>query len=291
MSTYIVVPKREIPDDILDGLINSNKIYDGPLASFYGHIKKTITQLIAKNNKTKEELSAAVESKDFKQLRAILTPLLDSDIDNIFSFGNNVLELEDQENKLKTDLPNVNIVSSSISSITISLNKLRMAHKDLSKSDFWELNWDNPQLVIQVSTQGNKVFVSKIICSNFLHPYAGSDRVVRLVGAELLLGENFIYDAISYSLNYLKMFREDRLANAIETYIGKKCSVTGVYTYGKGVTCSKTKDHLLKDEARHIDGRYYTPKVVKKCSKCEKESVTWTSVNKVIVCGGCNDIT
>ena len=71
MSTYVVVPKRIIPDDILDGLINDNKIYDGPLGNFYTSCKKIISQLITTNTAIKDSLSKASESKDYKQLRSI----------------------------------------------------------------------------------------------------------------------------------------------------------------------------------------------------------------------------
>lgn len=289
MSTYVVVPKRDIPDDILDGLINDNKIYDGPLANFYTFCKKTITQLIATNTIAKEELTNAVDAKNYKQLRSILIKLNDAEIDNLFSFSNTVVELEQQEEKIKSDIPNINLINSYGSTVTFSLDNLKLSHKDIKKSDFWEINFEKPSITVCTATQGGRIYVNKIICNNFSHPYASSDKLVRLAGAELTLGENFVYDAISYSINYLKMFREEKLSTPLENFIGKKCSITGVYTYGKGITCPRTKDHLLLSEAKIINGRHYSPKIVKECDKCKKESINWISTNKVITCGECND--
>ena len=290
MTTFICVKKSPIPDDILDGLINDNKIYDGPLGNFYKACHAALFAIRESNLSLKAKLKSALDSANLDELRTILSNVPKSITDSLDELcaENNIEEYESELEKVSS-LTGVTILSSTPSYIKIKLEKLRIVYKDVTTSDFWELNPENIELTIYTSTVNDKISINKIQ-SSWNHPYADSDRYIRL-STPIAVGKNVLYNTISYALNYLKVFRPENCKKDISTYVGKKCSASGVYTYGKGVNCAKTGVHLHEKEAVLINGRYYSPSIVKVCSKCNKESINWVSDNKVITCGECNVIT
>lgn len=287
MTTFICVKKSPIPDDILDGLINDNKIYDGPLGNFYKACHAAVTSIKNVNISLRDRLNKALDDKNLTELRSILSNVPPSVTDNLDEICKDDIESYESELEKIATLEGVTVLSSTPNSIKVSIKQLRIVYKDSAKSEFWELKPENVELVIHVSTVDEKISISKIY-SSYAHPYSDTDKYIRLK-TPIAIGKSVGYNTISFAINYLKMFRPENNKRDLSTYIGKKCAISGTYTYGKGVNCAKTGEHISTEEAIKLNGIYYSPRIVKTCSKCNKQSVEWTSENKVIICGVCND--
>lgn len=289
MTTFVCVKKSPIPDDILDGLINDNKIYDGPLGNFYKACRASVTSIKNANIALRDKLNSALANKDLNELRAILSSVSPSVTDSLDEICSDDVESYESELEKVATLDGVTVISSTASTIKVHVKCLRVVYKDATKSEFWELKPENVELTIYVSTANEKMSISKIY-SSYTHPYADTDKFIRLV-SPIPIGKNMLYNTISFAVNYLKMFKPEFRKRDLSTYIGKKCAISGVYTYGNGINCVKTGEHIAREEAVQLNGLYYSPKIIKTCSKCAKQSAEWTSENKVIVCGVCNDNT
>lgn len=289
MTTFVCVKKSPVPDDILDGLINDNKIYDGPLGNFYKACQASVTSIKNTNIALRDKLNTALSNKNLDELRAILSATPKSVTDSLDEICSDDIETYESELEKVATLDGVTVISSTPSTIKIHVKSLRIVYKDTTKSEFWELKPENVELTIYIATTNEKASISKIY-SSYAHPYADTDKFIRLT-SPISIGKSVLYNTISFAINYLKMFKPEFRKRDLSNYIGKKCAISGVYTYGTGINCAKTGEHVAREEAIYLNGIYYSPKIVKTCSKCAKQSVEWTSQNKVIVCGVCNDNT
>ena len=287
MSTYVCVPKTALSDDILEGLINPatpKTVITSLHTSFAGKIERINKQ----KTESLEKISSLFADGDYLALRDIL-----NNVDSIFLSGlnsiyENVEPEEAQIDYTKEHYPNVEIVGSTFSSFTFKYNdEISMSYRDTQKSDFWEIKF-KPQVNVSMFFTDKSITINRVSLS-VGHPYASLDNVVKNIPKVNLSNKYYLAQVITLITNYLTTYNVNNFVRPISDFIGQKCAITGLYTYGDGVKCAKTGTHILKSEAKQVNGRYYSPAIIKKCSKCGEESPSWISKNKEIICGECYD--
>ena len=134
------------------------------------------------------------------------------------------------------------------------------------------------------------------INTNFLHPYLS-----KRVGSGYFFGEklkpilkpnlnNYYFSIIDGIITTLSTYNPSLLTADISSFIGAPCCYCKkpISPTESKYTCAKTKKSIHKECAKSIEGYYYSPDVVKTCSKCKKQSISWVN-NGAILCGKCLD--
>lgn len=90
--------------------------------------------------------------------------------------------------------------------------------------------------------------------------------------------------SIMEQYNPTSIYSED-----IHSWIGQKCPVcfSFIGPTTKSARCEKSMQFMHESCAANVDGHYYNPLLLKKCTACSKESVDWVPVNNSILCKDC----
>jgi hypothetical protein len=287
MSTYVCVPKSALSDDILEGLINP-ATPTSPISSLH----KTFVSKIDGINKQRQEISSKIsalyDGKNYIELRDLLNNTDSLSLTGLDSVYENVESEEAQIEYVKELYPNVNITASTYSNFTFEYNEeLSLSYKDTKKSDFWEIKF-KPRINVSLFFNDKSIVINRVNIST-PHPYAGSDLYLKNIPKISISNKYYLEQMIAIITSRLITYNAANFVRPITDFIGQKCSITGLYTYKDGVKCHKTGVDMLRSAAKEINGRYYSPAIIKKCTKCEKESPSWISRNKEIICGECYD--
>ncbi len=186
--------------------------------------------------------------------------------------------LDEELEKIRQKYSSVRYVDSSEKYLTIVADT-ELSRKDVKNSEYWRLPFNNLRLII--SRYSDNVY--QVQQKEVAHPYFKSGLL-----SVSIPGLVSLYSIIGTVMDYVSHYSDQRLKMPLDHFIGYKCAVSGVYTYGNSVQCSATNVSLHKDVAKVIEGRYYSPDVVRTCSKCNKEVHKWINTNKVITCGACS---
>jgi hypothetical protein len=287
MSTYVCVPKSALSDDILEGLVNTITP-----ATIISSLHKSFVSKIDGINKKKQDalstISSLFASDNYIELRDALNNSDAVFLSGLKSVYENVESEEAQVDYVKEHHPNVNILNSTFSSFTFEYTEdLSLSYKDTQKSDFWEIKF-KPRVTVSLLFTDKTITINRIGL-NIGHPYAGSDNFLKNVSKINISNKYYLDQVIKFITGHITTYKLANFIRPISDFIGQKCSITGLYTYKDGVKCHKTEVHMLRSAAKEINGRYYSPAIIKKCTKCEKESPSWISKNKEIICGECYD--
>lgn len=238
----------------------------------YKCLKKDALSKYEDTKELKELIDEAFKTKKYSSLCVLCSS--PSSLDQLDNFKEEFAypSLEEELALIKTPVLFKYI---GISSFSITLN-FSMEFKDTSKSEYWKLNFEKFEVIVTIRSDN-----SCLIRSTTAHPH--------IYGTTLLPFTFNKLSDVTKIMGYLSTYNPDNLQVPLQNFIGLKCSVTGLYTYGNHISCYKTGDIIHRDVAVQLNGHYYSPNVIKKCFTCSKDSPDWIRENGNFICGECND--
>lgn len=239
------------------------------------------------------KINESITSRDFINLRNILNKYEDTQLQIIKSVtGEKIdyLPIDEQVKLAQEKWPSLVIkqgLSEKVLTIIVDLN---LINRDFAASDFWQLKF--PATEISITFSG--MSITKVSSPKTNHPYFqfGVATTPYLSDA-IPMSTTPIFKLIEEIVNRFSTYRGDWLRTTVSHLIGSKCDVCKAYTYSDEIVrCPKTDNIIHKSCGVEFEGYYYTPKYIKECCKCKKQSLNWiANPDKTFTCGDClNDV-
>jgi len=253
--------------------------------TFYQVLVNNRTESTKKLSEVSELVASALDAKDFRKLYNILCECFS--IDSLSDFIKNgppvILSLEDELAKITQEYPSFVIDTYDTGSIIFTVD-FSLQHINKEKGIYWKLNF--PKFKVCVSLQYTDINNFDIVVTKAssyqIHPYLNQ------IGLRLHNNSHSLYDIVCLVINSLSTFKQDRLVYPISKFIGQRCAISGAYTYGQEVKCAVSGEFIHRELAVKIGDAFYSPNIIKTCSKCGKQSHQWINDAGSIICGECN---
>lgn len=194
--------------------------------------------------------------------------------------------------------------------LALHLNKLKAKYVDFGITNIsatvisWQVriaytNFDFGKFVIMIRNPfTSPSYYSYLVSENTIksgcpHPHINYDGQVCIgtykyeVDKDLM---NFdVLKVIETITDILHDYNADSVFVAsLEEWVGRPCKICGEsIPDGEELICDKTHIFMHEDCSVKIGRRYYSPLVVKKCEKCNVDSVDWVLSNSKIICTKC----
>lgn len=265
---------------------------------FYLSVEKYISRVVKETEKTKSEISKLLSIEKISELNALLRNTSLDTINNLSTIYEPV-SLKEQRLQIKDKYPSFTELSNkSRNNGFIFSCSFKLIYKDFTKSIYHEFIFDNVVFKVTVDSS-NPTKIPSISTNSCIHPYLSKN-----VGSGYYFGDklrllavkpnlnNYYFSIVDGIISTLSTYDPALVAGDISSFIGSVCCHCKKSiipnSNESGFICTKTKKSIHRSCAKSINGYYYSPEVVKTCSKCKKESLQWVN-NGAILCGKCLD--
>ena len=165
---------------------------------------------------------------------------------------------------------------------------ISMKYVSLEDNDAWEFT-PEPQIIsIIFNTLGTAKYINTLLKHPCI-PRSQNLISVPSVITKRKMDNNYILGVIDDIVNYFTKYNPKNLAQSIELFIGKKCSICSCRDKTVVFGCAESGLPIHKTCGKEFNGSLYNPKFIKTCSSCSQENLFWVIKSGNVICEKCNN--